>query len=94
LLLGMGCLVPADSFSKFDKEIILAMAHLYLDDFQNERKLEELRCQLDNYVKNFHDDSRFSDIKGIGDLCRKLVEKKTYYLSSCVSRPWSEYILQ
>jgi hypothetical protein len=84
----------ADSFSKFDKEIILAMAHLYLDDFQNERKLEELRCQLDNYVKNFHDDSRFSDIKGIGDLCRKLVEKKTYYLSSCVSRPWSEYILQ
>jgi hypothetical protein len=76
---------PADSFSKFDKEIILAMAHLYLDDFQNERKLEELRCQLDNYVKNFRDDSIFSDIKGIGDLCRKLVEKKhtTFPLVFC-----------
>jgi hypothetical protein len=78
LLLGMGCLDPADSFSKFDKERILAMARLYPDDFQNESKLEELSCQLDNFVENFRDDSRFSNIKGIGDLCRKLVETKKH----------------
>jgi hypothetical protein len=74
LLLGMGCLDPSGSFSNFNKDNILAMARLYPDDFATESKIEELSCQLDNFVENIRDDSRFSDLKGVGDLCQKLVE--------------------
>jgi hypothetical protein len=78
LLLGMGCLDPSGSFSNFNKDNILAMARLYPDDFATESKIEELSCQLDNFVENIRDDSRFSDLKGVGDLCQKLVEKKKH----------------
>jgi hypothetical protein len=78
LLLGMGCLDPFGSFSNFNKDNILAMARLYPDDFATESKIEELSCQLDNFVENIRDDNRFSDLKGVGDLCQKLVEKKKH----------------
>jgi hypothetical protein len=41
-------------------------------------KIEELSCQLDNFVANIRDDSRFADLKGVGDLCQKIVEKKKH----------------
>jgi hypothetical protein len=44
----------------FNKDNILAMARLYPDDFATESKIEELSCQLDNFVENIQDDSRFS----------------------------------
>ena len=78
LLLGMACLDPSGSFSNFDKDKILAMAHLYPDDFSSESKIEELSCQLDNFVENIRDDSRFFNVKGVGDLCQKLVETKKH----------------
>jgi hypothetical protein len=73
----MTCLNFAGSFSNFDNEGILAITCLYPIYFQSESKIE-LSCQLDNFVKNFHDDSRFLDINGIGDLCRKLIETKKH----------------
>jgi hypothetical protein len=78
LLLGMGCLDPSGSFSNFDKDRILSMAHLYPDDFQSESKIVELSCQLDNFVENIRDDSIFSDLRGTGELYRKLVEMKKH----------------
>jgi hypothetical protein len=73
----MACLNFAGSFFNFDNEGILAITCLYPIYFQSESKIE-LSCQLDNFVKNFPDDSRFLDINGIGDLCRKLIETKKH----------------
>ncbi|XP_052137674.1 uncharacterized protein LOC127756357 [Oryza glaberrima] len=62
----------------FDKDKILEMARLYPDDFDSEHKIEELGCQLENFVENIRDDSRFCNLKGLADLCKKLVEKKKH----------------
>ena len=78
LLLGMASLDPSNSFSNFDKEKVLAMARLYPDDFGSESKIEDLSVQLDNFLENVRDDSRLSNLKGVSDLCRKLVETKKY----------------
>ena len=78
LLLGMGCLDPSGSFSNFEKDKILAMTRLYPDDFATESKIEELSSQLDNFVENIRDDSKFSDLNGVSDLCKKLVERKKH----------------
>ncbi|KAM3352542.1 hypothetical protein ACQJBY_024025 [Aegilops geniculata] len=78
LLLGMACLDPSDSFSNFDKDKVLAMARLYPDDFESESKIEDLSVQLDNFLENVRDDTRLSNLKGVSDLCRKLVETKKY----------------
>ncbi|XP_025877593.1 uncharacterized protein [Oryza sativa Japonica Group] len=43
-----------------------------------EHKIEELGCQLENFVENIRDDSRFCNLKGLADLCKKLVEKKKH----------------
>ena len=86
LLLGMGCLDPSGSFSNFDKDKILAMARLYPNDFATESKIEELSCQLDNFVANIGDDSRFSDLKGVSDLCKRLVETKKHTTFPLVDR--------
>ncbi|XP_044396777.1 zinc finger MYM-type protein 1-like [Triticum aestivum] len=78
LLLGMASLDPSDLFANFDKEKVLAMARLYPDDFGSESKIEDLSVQLDNFLENVRDDSRISNLKGVSDLCRKLVETKKY----------------
>jgi hypothetical protein len=78
LLLGMACLDPSDSFSNFEKDKVLAMARLYPDDFDSESKLEDLSIQLDNFLENVRDDSRLSNLKGVSELCRKLVETKKH----------------
>ena len=77
LLLGVACLNPVDSFSNFDKEKILRMAQLYPDDF-DELGIETLSCELDTFIVNVHDDERFSDLRGKGDLSRKLLQMKKY----------------
>jgi F0F1-type ATP synthase delta subunit len=72
----MACLDPSDSFSNFDKDKVLAMARP--DDFENESKMEDLSIQLDNFLENVRDDSRLSNLKGVSELCRKLVETKKH----------------
>jgi hypothetical protein len=54
------------------------MARLYPDDFENESKMDDLSIQLDNFIKNVRDDSRLSNLKGVSELCRKLVETKKH----------------
>jgi len=77
LLLGVACLNPIDSFCNFDKDKILRMARLCPDDF-DELGIETLSCELDTFIINVHDDERFSDLKGIGELLRKLLQMKKH----------------
>ncbi|XP_070031455.1 uncharacterized protein [Nicotiana tomentosiformis] len=83
LLLGMATLNPANSFANFDKERIMTLAKHYPDEF-GELKFRDLSRQLDTFIWNMqHGDPRFSDLKGIGDLAKALVEEnlvETYSL--------------
>nr|XP_009780052.1 PREDICTED: uncharacterized protein LOC104229163 [Nicotiana sylvestris] len=74
LLLGMGSLNLANSFANFDKERVMTLAKYYPDEF-SELKLRDLSHQFDTFIWNMkHGDPRFSDLKGIGDLAKTLVE--------------------
>nr|XP_009598384.2 uncharacterized protein LOC104094210 [Nicotiana tomentosiformis] len=74
LLLGMASLNPANLFANFDKERIMTLAKHYPDEF-GKLKLRDLSRQLDTFIWHMeHGDPRFSDLKGIGDLAKALVE--------------------
>ncbi|XP_009616572.1 uncharacterized protein [Nicotiana tomentosiformis] len=74
LLLGMASLNPVNSFTNFDKEKIMILAKYYPDEF-GELKLRVLSHQLDTFILHMRrGDLRFSDLKGIGDLAKALVE--------------------
>ncbi|XP_075085106.1 uncharacterized protein LOC142168335 [Nicotiana tabacum] len=72
--LGMASLNPANLFVNFDKKRIMTLAKYYPDEF-GELKLRDLSHQLDTFILHMkHDDPRFSNLKGIGDLSKALVE--------------------
>ncbi|XP_009771321.2 uncharacterized protein [Nicotiana sylvestris] len=74
LLLGMASLNPANLFDNFDKERIMTLVKYYPDEF-GELKLRDLSHQLDTFIWHMkHGDRRFSDLKGIGDSAKALVE--------------------
>nr|XP_016445487.1 PREDICTED: uncharacterized protein LOC107770668 [Nicotiana tabacum] len=74
LLLGMASLNPANSFANFDKERIMTLAKHYPDEF-GELKFRDLSRQLDTFIWHMeHGDPRFSDLNGIGDLAKAMVE--------------------
>jgi len=53
------------------------MGQLYPDDF-NELGIEALSCELNTFIINVHDDGRFSNLRGIGALLRKLLQTKKH----------------
>ncbi|XP_059302224.1 uncharacterized protein LOC132054191 [Lycium ferocissimum] len=68
----------ADSFSNFNIEKILRLAELYPDDFDEHARID-LCFQLENYIVDVRDhDKRFSDLKGLCDFSKKLVETKKH----------------
>ncbi|XP_060169943.1 uncharacterized protein LOC132600652 isoform X2 [Lycium barbarum] len=83
LLHGVACLNPIDSFSSFDIMKVMRMAELYPDDF-DEFSMGALENQLATYIIDVRDiDGRFSNVNGLCDLSRKLVQTKkhlTYHL--------------
>jgi len=42
----------------------------------DELGIEALSCELDTFIINVHDDGRFSDLRGIDELSRKLLQTK------------------
>ncbi|XP_015163889.1 zinc finger MYM-type protein 1-like [Solanum tuberosum] len=73
---GVACLNPVNSFSSFDIEKIMRRTELYPDDF-DQFSMGVLQNQLANYIIDVRDtDKRFSDLGGLGELSRKLVETK------------------
>ncbi|XP_075086119.1 uncharacterized protein LOC142168851 [Nicotiana tabacum] len=76
LLHGVACLNPIDSFSSFDIKKIMKMAKIYPDDF-DEVSMGDLENQLATYIIDVRDiDERFSNLNGLCDLSRKLVQTK------------------
>ncbi|XP_070047186.1 uncharacterized protein [Nicotiana tomentosiformis] len=84
---GVACLNPIYSFSNFYIRKIVRMTNLYPDDF-DEFNLGVLENQLANYIVDVRDiDQRFSNLGGLGELSKKLVETKkniTYPLVLCL----------
>ncbi|XP_060182411.1 uncharacterized protein LOC132612085 [Lycium barbarum] len=78
LLHEIACLNPIDSFSSFGIRKIMKMAKFYPDDF-DEFNMDTLEIQLASYIIDVRDvDERFSNLKGLCDLSKRLVQKKKH----------------
>ncbi|XP_057532880.1 uncharacterized protein LOC130810767 [Amaranthus tricolor] len=76
LLIGVGCLNPANSFSYYNKEKVFKMAKLYTDDFDY-FALDCLSFELDTFIDNFSTNERFSSISTLGEFSKTLVQSAT-----------------
>ncbi|XP_042448861.1 uncharacterized protein LOC122033763 [Zingiber officinale] len=73
LLIYMSCLDPRNSFSRFDVQKLVRLAHFYEDDFSwNERMLVEQ--ELETYIDDVRSDERFECISDLGALAKKMIE--------------------
>ncbi|XP_057540815.1 uncharacterized protein LOC130818674 [Amaranthus tricolor] len=77
LLIGVGCLNPANSFSYYNKEKVFKMAKLYPDDFDY-FALDCLSFELDTFIDNFSTDKRFSSLSILGEFSKTLVQSGLY----------------
>ncbi|XP_062100202.1 uncharacterized protein LOC133806083 [Humulus lupulus] len=73
LLLCLACLSPANSFSAFDKGKLILLAQLCPCDFST-MDIKVLEYQLQTYVDDMHSHVKFSGLKGMVDLSKKLDE--------------------
>ncbi|CAN6581607.1 unnamed protein product [Malus baccata var. baccata] len=65
---------PNDSFVAFDKEKLVRLAQMYPKDFMDQDRLA-LQDQLDIYIHFVRSDNDFSQLWGINELAKKMVEK-------------------
>ncbi|XP_062075933.1 uncharacterized protein LOC133780069 [Humulus lupulus] len=82
LLVCMSCLSPIDLFYAFDKEKLIRFAEFYPDDF-SAFEILALDDQLETYIVDMRTSKEFGDLKGIGDLTKKMVEtrkNRVYFL--------------
>ncbi|KAG5577299.1 hypothetical protein H5410_057433 [Solanum commersonii] len=78
LLHGIACLNPINSFSSFDIRKVMRMDELYPDDF-DESNMSILENQLASYIVDVRDvDERFTDLNGLCDLSKRLVQTKKH----------------
>ncbi|XP_039116605.1 zinc finger MYM-type protein 1-like [Dioscorea cayenensis subsp. rotundata] len=75
LLLCAACLNLSDSFSAFNKEKLIRLAHFYPLGF-SAVDVMGLDSQLETYIIDMCSNPEFSGIKEIGQLTEKLVETK------------------
>ncbi|KAK4717543.1 hypothetical protein R3W88_015881 [Solanum pinnatisectum] len=74
LLLGMGSLNPVNSFCNFDKGKIMTLAKCYPSEF-DDGKIRDLSYQLDTFIIHMRSGNpKFSNLQGIRDLAKALVE--------------------
>ena len=85
LLLRVACLCSNDSFFTFNKKKLVELAKCYLEDFST-MELMVLDDQLETYIFDMQQNKDFSRLKGIGDLARKMVEKKKHKVYTLVDR--------
>ncbi|CAN6560158.1 unnamed protein product [Malus baccata var. baccata] len=83
LLIYMTCLSPKDSFVAFDKPKLLRLAQFYPQDFSDEDRLA-LEDQLEIYIHYVCSSSDFSQLEGIGDLAKKMVETRMHQVFNYV----------
>ncbi|XP_022030925.1 zinc finger MYM-type protein 1-like [Helianthus annuus] len=77
LLQNMTAFNPFDSFSKFDASILMRLCEFYPYDFDNGEKVV-LAHQLDLYIDSVRKDEHFSNLSGIADLARVMVETRKH----------------
>ena len=77
LLLCVTSLNPSDSFIGFDKQKLIRFTQFYPKDFSL-IELVILNYQLETYIIDVRSNDQFSQLKGIGDLARKMVETKKH----------------
>ncbi|XP_038698098.1 zinc finger MYM-type protein 1-like [Tripterygium wilfordii] len=75
LLRCIACLNPSDSFSPFNKEMLVCLAKFYPEEFSMVDPMV-LGNQLETYIINVRNNEKFSGIKGIAGLAQKMVETK------------------
>ena len=75
LLLCVACLNPNDSFSTFNKEKFIRIAHFYPNEFSIV-DLMVLGDRLDTYIIDLRGDDEFSGIEGIVSLAEKMIKIK------------------
>ncbi|KAK9666925.1 hypothetical protein RND81_14G221200 [Saponaria officinalis] len=73
LLLCMACLNPLNSFASFNKQKLLRLAEFYPSEFSCV-DIVKLDHQLDLFVDDMRKDSRFQNLKNLGELSILLVE--------------------
>ncbi|CAN6562124.1 unnamed protein product [Malus baccata var. baccata] len=83
LLICMACLSPKDSFVAFDKPKLLRLAQFYPQDFSDEDRLA-LEDQLEIYIHYVCSNNDFSQLEGIGDLAKKMVETRMHQVFNYV----------
>ena len=69
----MACLNPSDSFLAFDIQKFTCLGRFYPSNF-SETDVLALYNQLQTYIVDMHSNDEFLELKGIGDLARKMVE--------------------
>ncbi|CAN6568737.1 unnamed protein product [Malus baccata var. baccata] len=83
LLICLACLSPKDSFVAFDKPKLLCLAQFYPQDFSDEDRLA-LEDQPEIYIHYVRSSSDFSQVEGIGDLAKKMVETRMHQVFNYV----------
>jgi len=73
ILQCVSCLSPAKSFATFDVNKLLRMTEFYPNDFIDLPEVV-LRRQLKSYITNVRPGPKFAKLKGLSELCAKLVE--------------------
>ncbi|XP_042404740.1 zinc finger MYM-type protein 1-like [Zingiber officinale] len=79
LLLCMSCLDPSNSFSAYDKRKLLQFAQFYPSDFPP-MELMHLEPQLDNFIFDMRSSNQFSEVVGISQLAKRMVQLKKHRL--------------
>ncbi|XP_042410190.1 uncharacterized protein LOC121999598 [Zingiber officinale] len=79
LLLCMSCLDPSNSFSAYDKRKLLQFAQFYPSDF-SPMELMHLEPQLDNFIFDMRSSNQFSEVVGISQLVKRMVQLKKHRL--------------
>ncbi|XP_070003148.1 uncharacterized protein [Nicotiana sylvestris] len=84
LLLGVASLNSANSFTNFDKGRIMSLAKCYPNEF-DEVQIRDLSYQLDTFIIHMRaGNPKFSNLKGISDLAKTLVETNLVEIYSYV----------
>ncbi|XP_042387864.1 uncharacterized protein LOC121979965 [Zingiber officinale] len=85
LLIYMSCLDLKNSFSRFDVQKLVRLAHFYEDDFSwNECMLVEQ--ELETYIDDLRSDERFEGISDLGALEKKMIETMKNHMFPLVYR--------
>jgi hypothetical protein len=66
---------PVGSFSTYDKEKFVKLAHFYPKDFST-MELVRLPFQLTNFIADMHRDERFREVKNIEIFLSSLLRQR------------------